>query len=300
MSIFLKICIFFSLSSGILIFNVGSLCPQPPKLQRACDPIAKVLSSSDRSFVPGQKICNGEKISINSNVTGTALCYSRLKVLPLNSLVQECVPSPTSQLKPCAPMSFKECYKTKGTFPLEAPTLFYPYSYSILNPIPRLSWLPVQRATSYLVRFKGHDFSWEAVTQDTSFPYPSTQPRLSPGNVYKVTIIALNRDSPLCSSEAILSMASPREIQQISSVASQIQHLDSIEDDRAIDLDTLYMSGEFLTEAISTLQARIHAGSHNPAIYRLLGDRFKEAGLPALAKEQYIKASSFAHDNPGD
>ena len=60
------------------------------------------------------------------------------------------------------------------------------------------------------------------------------------------------------------------------------------------------MSQKLLTDAIGVLQASKHNHSQNPTIYRLLGDRYLQAGLVDKAKTEYTTASSLAQkkDNP--
>jgi predicted negative regulator of RcsB-dependent stress response len=54
------------------------------------------------------------------------------------------------------------------------------------------------------------------------------------------------------------------------------------------------MSEILLNETIDTLERRVVAGSFNPSLYRILGDRYIEAWMPQKAKTAYIKALQLA------
>ncbi|MCC5612325.1 hypothetical protein LC612_37795, partial [Nostoc sp. CHAB 5834] len=49
-----------------------------------------------------------------------------------------------------------------------------------------------------------------------------------------------------------------------------------------------------LDESIKTLIARVMAGSQNPTLYRLLGDRYLGALLPEEAEQTYTIAAQLA------
>ncbi len=64
-----------------------------------------------------------------------------------------------------------------------------------------------------------------------------------------------------------------------------------------LDLDTVYMSKRLLNETINTLKKRVVAGSSNPTLYRILGDRYLEAWLPDEAHREYTMAAQLAQSS---
>lgn len=117
------------------------------------------------------------------------------------------------------------------------------------------------------------------------------------GNVYKFSIIANQGDSPVTYSSSVLLVSPESKAQQVMATVRQIKSLNLPPDEAAFDLDIVYMSQGLLTETINTLKARIAAGSQSPTLYRVLGDRYLEAGLPDSAKQEYTMAAALAQQS---
>ncbi|SRR5579883_235663 len=288
----------FIAASGAFIFIfslLGSAWSQPLNKTNACEPIARVLSSGDPTHPAKSFLCDGDSISPSNTLQ--VLCYLNETVLTLGrgSVSNKCVSSVSKEGKKCPRTLLQECVTSKApvSHQLE-PTLISPYNDAVLTPTPRLTWRTVPTATSYTVQISGTGVDWFQEVNGTSLDYPQAQPKLALGNAYKVSVIANQGRNPISASSTVLIIASQDEIRQITNLITTIQQLNLSPDDQAIDLSTVYMSQKFLTEAISVLQARVRSGSHHPKIYRLLGDRFLDAGLADEAKQQYTKASALA------
>jgi tetratricopeptide (TPR) repeat protein len=279
------------------VFSLSSAWSQPiQKSIAACEPIAQIISSGDPIYPPKTPLCKSD--SIRPSTTVKAVCFLNQTVLTFNqgsiSTLDKCVSlSPPRKCSNRA--SLKNCFNSKAPVSNQSePTLISPYNDAVFSPTPRLTWHPVPGATSYTVQVRGTGVDWFQQVNETSLDYPQAQPKLALGNAYKVSIVANQDRNPISASSTVLIVASQDEIRQTKDLVSTIQHLKLLPDDEAIDLSTAYMSQGFLTEAISVLQARIQLGSQNPRIFRFLGDRFLDAGLPEQARQHYEKASALA------
>ena len=286
-----------SIASMLLFLDCASAWSQPqPVVKRTCEPIARVLSAGDRTLKPGSLLCQGDRLQPVNNGTVAVLCYINRTVL---QLLQGSISDAASKCVPQAIQAKRSDYlNPKGPGEnAHAPALRRPYSSAILDPRPLLSWDAVRGATSYTVQVKGKGVNWSDEVRSNLLPYPHQQPDLQFGNAYKVTVIANQGNSPVLASSSVLILSSVKEAQQLMSIIKQIKILNLSPDDLAIDLGIAYMSQDLLTEAINVLEARIKAGTQNPTLYRLLGDRYLEAGLPDEAKREYTAATTLAQKN---
>ncbi|SRR5579883_358828 len=278
------------------VFSLSSAWSQPVQKSIACEPIAQIISSGDPIYPPKTPLCKSD--SIRPSTTVKAVCFLNQTVLIFNqgsvSTLDKCVS--LSPPRKCANRaSLKNCFNSKAPVSNQSePTLISPYNDAVFSPTPRLIWRPVPGATSYTVQVGGTEVDWFQQVDGTFLDYPQAQPKLVLGNAYKVSVIANQGRNPISASSTVLIVASQDEIRQTRDLVTTIQQLNLSPDDQAIDISTAYMSQDFLTEAISVLQARIQAGSQNPRIFRFLGDRFLDAGLPEQAKQQYTKAFALA------
>lgn len=123
------------------------------------------------------------------------------------------------------------------------------------------------------------------------------------GSAYQVAIIAYQNNSPLSASRSAFNLLPERDVRQITQAVEKINSLDLPKDEAAyLDLDSLYMGKNLLSATINMLEAQVREGSLNPGVYRVLGDRYLEAGLPTEAKSHYERAAELATkaDNPSE
>lgn len=291
----------------LLFLDFSSVFSQPNSVTgrsarqlRCSEPVGKIINDADRLLPAGSSLCKGDRLQQRNGAKIDVLCYLNpgAGVLHLGSgiISDKCVPPPTQvQAQQCTPQNRANCRKRKG--PSEdrnAPTLLNPYSSAVLNTRPYLSWYAVAGATSYSVLVRGKGVDWEKQVSSTALPYPKEQPAMQYGNVYKVSIIANKADSPITDSSSVLIVSPASEAQQIITTIKKIKSLNLPPDELAFDLDIVYRSENLLTETINTLKARIEAGSQSPTLYRLLGDRYLDAGLPDSARQKYTLAAALA------
>lgn len=157
-----------------------------------------------------------------------------------------------------------------------------------------LSWATTPGASSYIVQVQGiAPVNWEREVQNTQLAYPKDQPVMQPGNVYTINIIAKRGDKFIPSSTFVLLVPEDRARQ----VATTIERLESLKqspDEQAIDTDAVYNAQGLLDESIAVLSARIKAGSQNPAIYRLLGERYLQGDAFSAASSALANAIALA------
>ena len=267
--------------------------------QRRCDPIGRVLDQGDNRLTAGSLLCQGERLTLASGVKVDFLCFLNRRILSLLggtvSDTDECVPKKV-RVKPCSYGDTSNCPKPKGPGSnSNTPAIVSPYSSTLLNGRPLLSWYSVASATSYTVEVRGEGVGWQKTVLGTSLAYPNEQPAMQFGNAYKITIVANQGDDPVSASVSVVNLLPQSEATLVLNTVERINSLNLPKDEAAfLDLDTIYMSKNLLTETISSLESRVRVGSLNPAIYRVLGDRYLEAGLPDYAKHQYEIASEFA------
>lgn len=261
--------------------------------QKECEPIGRVLRSEERNLPAGTLFCKGDRRSITPGARASVLCFNG-KVLSLPGSNAECV-ARIQRNRPCSAGNRRYCPKPKGPNDVNSPALISPSGSALLNDRPLLSWYAILGATSYTVQVSGEGVSWQKTVKSTALPYPNEQPAMQFGNAYKITILANQGGSSVSPSESVVNLLPESDARQVKNTVSRINSLKLPKDEVAfLDLNAIYMSKNLLNEIISVLKARVKAGSENPAIYRVLGDRYLEAGLPDFAKQQYEVATTLA------
>ncbi|WP_373529922.1 hypothetical protein [Nostoc sp.] len=293
---------FVSISTLILLLTSSAWGQQRTLQKNLCDePSGRVYSTGDRLLKSGRYLCLGERISPQNGNTVKVLCFMNRKIMYLkqNTIfdAQICA-SPPNEAVQCSVLNVAPCtHDYKGSDDEKnAPIVTSPYGSSIINNRPQISWRSVAGADSYTVVVKGNGVNWETdVKNAMTMPYPKQQKELQYGNTYTITVISNHGDQPLNSSPLVVHLLPVDDVQWIIDEVKQIKDLGLPPDEAAFrDLDAIYMSKLILDESIKTLEARVMAGSQNPTIYRLLGDRYLGALLPEEAEQTYTIADQLA------
>ena len=271
-------------------------------LHNLCDePSGRVYSTGDRFLKTGRYLCLGERINPVNGSAVKVLCFLNRKILYLKQSTvfntQICAPPPNEAVQ-CSVLNIVPCpHDYKGPDDEKnAPIVTSPYGSSIIDNRPEISWRSVPGADSYTVVVKGNGVSWEAdVVNATHLSYPKEQKELQYGNTYTITVISNYSGQPLNYSPLVVHLLPLDDVQQIRDEVKQIKDLGLSPDEAAFrDLDAIYMSKLLLDESIKTLIARVVAGSQNPTLYRVLGDRYLGALLPDQAEQTYTIAAQLA------
>jgi len=292
--------------SMILLLGCSSAWGRQVKsvARRECKANGRVASPGDRFLTAGSPLCPGDRINpVNGHTTVMALCYLNGKILDFKQskifdAPDECV-LPKEKVELCTGLNPSRCKNTRGSGEEQnVPTLISPYGSSMLSTRPPISWSAVSKATSYTVVVSGYEFYWETTVDKTitTLSYPEEEKELQFGNTYKFTVLANVGDTPTSSSEPlVVSVLTQEEQNAIAQRVKQINKLGLHPDEAAIsDLDAIYMSRNLLNETIETLKALVSKRSQNPAVYRLLAERYLEAWLPNEALREYAKAAQLA------
>lgn len=298
-SLFVLIILFIDWSSA-----VGQNLAVTRSANRQCEPIGRVLSNGDRRYQAGSLLCSGDRLQPPNGTTVEILCYLNRKVLWLSSGVvsDKCTPQAKQQAQQCTRIHRVNCPSPKGPGSnSNTPEIVSPYSSALLNGRPLLSWYPVPGATSYTVEVSGEGVEWGKTVESTTLEYPNEQPTMQFGNAYRVTVTANQGEETISASVSVFNMLPESEARQVMELVERINSLKLPKDEVAfLDLDSIYRSFNLLTQTISTLQAQVKDGSQKPGLYRVLGDRYLEAGLPDYALSKYETATRLAQtaDNP--
>ncbi len=263
---------------------------------RCTAPIARILSttSPSPSAKPGGLICSGDTPRITAPIN--VLCFSTGEVVRLSSPDLKLCPSNiASSVRSCSTADGSNCPKPKGGMgDATAPIIFRPYSSSVLDDRPSISWSQVQ-GTTYTVQVTGAGVAWRENSLKTTMDYPDNKPGMSYGNAYKISVIAKKDDNPISSAETVVSLVDIKTAENVRDAIRQVRALNLPKDESTLlDIDSIYAAHNLLTERIDNLVGRISAGSQNPRIFRLLGDCFLEADLPDSAKSNYLTAEKLA------
>ncbi len=271
----------------------------------------RVMSSGDRYLSPGSPLCPGDQIHPQNGAIVTVVCYLNRKILYINQnnfsdAANKCAPPQVAEGDKyrCTNLKPQNCPTTfKGTDDdnsVPRPRLISPYISGgrILTTRPSISWRAVPGATSYTVEMEGNNVNWQIQVNNTVLSYPKEQSQLKFGSTYRITVLAYQGNSLISYVPLVINVLPEKEQLEIGSLVKQINELKIPPDEAAVkDLDTIYMSKNLVNESIETLKARVAAGSKNPEIYRLLADRYLEAGLPNEALSEYTTAKKLAKSN---
>jgi hypothetical protein len=262
----------------------------------SCEPIAKVISGDIR-HKPLTKLCSEDRVRTANGGKVKILCYPRGIIIDIpNDVVgKHCLPLQANEGRGCNVLEGRNCVIAKGPDEENKPNKITPYGVVINNSRPTLSWFRTKGATNYIVRFKGNGgINWQLEVKGETLTYPQYLAELKPGQAYSVEIVAMRSDEVIDSSSALLLLASNERLQQVKQTINILLSLRQPLDELAIDMDAVYESHNLVNESIKVLDARAKAGSRNPTIYRLLGDRYLIAKFPQQANEAYLTAKKLA------
>jgi len=268
-------------------------------------PIGRILTQGDRHFKALDLLCKGDRLDIKKGATVQVECFSTGANLEFTDssldVNTRCAQTPQAEIpESCAEGGRSYCMGgSKGPGNQNTPMRISPYNNLLLDGRPPLSWHSVSGATNYVVEVHGKGVNWQKKVTGTNLAYPTEEATMQPGNVYRIIIVAVNDNLPISSpSESSVNLLALSETRQILEMTRLLNSLKIPRDEKAVfDLDSIYMSRGLLTATITTLEARVKAGSRSPIVHRKLGDRYLEAGLPERAEPEYKTASILAKKN---
>ncbi|MBW4429599.1 MAG: hypothetical protein KME50_35880 [Nostoc desertorum CM1-VF14] len=266
--------------------------------QARCEPqLGRIISKGDKRFEVGSLICKGDELEVLNGGSVQFLCFSSGKFLNLPSgtiPLDKCAESEQAS-SPCNPSNTDGCRIQKGgTEGSDEPTIISPYSTSILNSRPEITWTAVKGATSYKVKVKSYEFGWEKVVNQTRLAYPSDEKEFQPGTPYTIYVFAYKDGEAFSYDETFVDVLSVASQEQIAQKIKLIKDLGLPPDETILDVDVIYTAENLLNETIEMLKTATATNSQNPTLYRVLGDRYLKSKLLKEAKPEYIKAAELA------
>jgi hypothetical protein len=294
---------FIVVTSIMLFSNLSRVMGQPQELTKpdCIKPVGRIVSAGDRSLESGSLLCPGDKISPRQGAKVEVICYFSKQHLELEQAgvfdVQNiCKPPEVSSVRRCTPINRQDCPNRKGPGEDDkAPSIIQPYGQILIENRPLISWSAVAGASSYSVQVKNGDVRWEKEVEGTTLAYPEDKPGLLYGTAIRIVVMANKGKEPISYNTLVVHLLREEKVTKINQAVEQIKKLGLSADEAAyLDLDAIYMSENILNKTIEMLEARVAAGSFNPSVYRILGDRYIEAWLPEKAKSVYTKALQLA------
>lgn len=297
---------FALIPSLLLPFSHGRAVAIPaPQTAAGCSAVGRVIWTQNLLRESGawqrnnDLLCANERLrQANSAIAKMKLfCYAFSEELILSGnridLAQHC-PEESSLQRRCTYANQSQCKWKRGN--TDYVTLIAPFSSTLIENRPLLKWEPISKATSYTVNFyEGKRLLWTTRLKSTTLAYPDNAESLRPGKAYRVRVIATSKDNATLSiNTSTLNMLPSDRLARVQRAIALINSLNLPPDQAAADIDRIYMAQNLVTESIQVLDRRIQAGSQNPAIYRLLGDRYMNAGLPAISEKFYRQAEVIA------
>ena len=176
------------------------------------------------------------------------------------------------------------------------PYIISPRCTLVLNPLPTLRWNAVPGANSYSVSLIDEDdVLWETIVRETEVVY-SGEPSLESGIDY---LLIIQADTGASSQEEDLpdlgfSLLDENQASLVRECVEELTNLELADEALALALVHLYMGYDLRAEAIATLEALVNEQSQTSAVYRTLGDLYREVGLNLLAQKHYLKAIELA------
>jgi tetratricopeptide (TPR) repeat protein len=131
--------------------------------------------------------------------------------------------------------------------------------------------------------------------------YPDDGPSLQPNTPYRLVIEADNGRSSAEETTIGLGfkLLDTAQVTEINQIVERINAQNLPEVSRALTLANLYTSYNLIADAIQTLEA-VPQAEKTADVYRQLGDRYRQIGLPLEAEVQYqaVIALAGANRNP--
>jgi len=281
------------------------LVTRPGQTETSCNQVGRVTSDGDPHHPTGSLLCKGS--SLNTYKAVGVWCFdTRQKVhvsglaLNISAICRNSRFVPATLPSECSYANLNNCSDNKGPTNggEQVLVMLNPYGLNLVERRPFLAWRAFPGAASYTVEVKGASVSWVKIVRGTSLPYPVKESPLRYGNAYKIQVFAERGDSILAGGTTVVNVLSQDKANTVKSLIQQFEKLNLPPDEAAyLDLDSVYMSQNLLNSTITSLEARVEAGSRNAVLYRTLGDRYLEAGLPERAKSEYEIAAKRAQES---
>ncbi len=179
------------------------------------------------------------------------------------------------------------------------PYIITPNNTWILNAKPKLRWVAVPGATSYVVRVIGPGVKWAKEVNNLEVIYSGEQPLQPVEEGYLITVEADRGTTP---AKATFGLLDQKKATRVQAAAERIAKENLTEEEKTLAITTLFIGQGLIAPAIERLEFAIANGSQTPIIYYTLGSLYAQLELFHQAEENYLKAvqrSTNTHDIEG-
>jgi hypothetical protein len=177
---------------------------------------------------------------------------------------------------------------TRGFNDSTLPYIISPRNTVLIEAKPLLRWNSVVGSKSYRVLVTGPDLKWETTVNQSQVVYGGDP--LKSGVRYRVTVTAEKGESSERDGVTGFSRSDDLAVTQISADIQELQQQDLSEEAKVLAVAHLEHSNELYSSAIERLEGWLKKGNQSAAGSQLLGDLYRQVGLPTLAREQYVAA----------
>lgn len=176
---------------------------------------------------------------------------------------------------------------TRDPLANRVPYIITPNNTWLLNNKPKLSWVAVPGANSYVVRIIGPGVKWEKEVRNPEIVYPG-EPPLQP--VEEGYLITVEADGGIRAAKATFGLLDQQKATRIQAATERIASENLTDEEKTLAIATLFIGQGLIAPAIEKLESAVANGSQTAAIYYTLGNLYAQLELFYQAEENYLKA----------
>lgn len=275
-----------------------SMQAKPQVTAEPCNSVGRVIQVANSQLPIGQLLCRQDKIRISADKKLRFSCYSSGREITLThgiAKIDDHCEVVSHRYRRCTNQITVGCIIGRNPNVSTRATLFVPYSSTVLGGRPRLLWEAHPSADRYSVElFLGKKMLWKQTVKDNSMDYPSSVQPLKQGKAYLLKVSASRGSHTLNKNISVLNRVSAKKLSILKSTFRSIDALKIPAIEKVFDKEKIYLSQGLLSESIEILKSHLQEDPYNPALYRSMGDRFMNAGLPKRAQPYFIEAKALA------
>lgn len=180
--------------------------------------------------------------------------------------------------------------RTRDPLAQGIPYIISPDNTWLLSDKPRLRWVAVPGATSYVVRVSGPWVNWQREVSSNSIVYPGKPPLKSVEQGYLLIIEADNGQV----AKATFGLLDEQKAAKVQASAARIAKQNLTAEAKTLAVVEVYVGQGLIAEATELLEALVTKGSKTGAVYQTLGDLYAQIELFRQAEANYLKAVELA------
>lgn len=270
---------------------------KPLATSEDCNAVGRVIKIANSQLPEGQRLCLGDSLSISPNKKLKFACYAsgrEVTLSPGKVRISDHCGKVSHRFRRCTNQYPVSCINSRDPSLKVRATLLFPYSSTVVDGRPSLSWEAEPQADRYTVElFLANQSMWKQTVSSNAMDYPAAGP-LQPGKAYLIEVSAFRGNKMLSKNKSILNRLSEEKVATMKSAISSIDALPIPKLDKILDRDKIYISQGLLSESIGILKTQLKQDRYNPIVHRLLGDRYMNAGLPQEARPYFREAEFLA------